>query len=284
MRPSYARPGFVTFKSPAEIDPAFDLQSIFARSYSCSLGKIVVTSSEDPVLLETQKKFANEYRAEIVGADSRLQPNQRVLSTFLAHQKPQELEYWFGFHVHDPIRHRPWVGGIPGHITMPPDAPSRAYVKMEEGLQWSNLPISPGDMALELGSSPGGASLALLNRGMRVVGVDPADMADQVMKHGLFTHLRKQSNQLTSADLAALGDRYWIFSDMNIDPHSALQSILHCHARAAALGGLLTVKLTEEAELADLKSIELKLRATGFEVVSIAQLYFNRAEVCVAFR
>src|SRR4051812_26095588 len=40
LRFAYSRPGFVTFKSEAELSPDFALGSVFARAYGISKGKL----------------------------------------------------------------------------------------------------------------------------------------------------------------------------------------------------------------------------------------------------
>ena len=50
-----------------------------------------------------------------------------------------------------PPRH---PGGLMS-LVLPPQAPSRAWLKMEEVLAWSALPIQPNDVVVEIGSAPG---------------------------------------------------------------------------------------------------------------------------------
>ena len=47
-----------------------------------------------------------------------------------------------------------------------------------------------GDVAIELGAAPGGAAYALLARGLRVYGIDSAEMAPAVRGHAAFTWIR----------------------------------------------------------------------------------------------
>ncbi|MFO0634461.1 MAG: SAM-dependent methyltransferase [Nannocystaceae bacterium] len=57
------------------------------------------------------------------------------------------------------------------------DALTRAWAKLEEALAWSRLPLREGDVVVEIGAAPGGAALALLQRGAEVaIGIDPARM------------------------------------------------------------------------------------------------------------
>ena len=93
-------------------------------------------------------------------------------------------QWWIGYHraVSWPAR---WPGGaIP--VVLPAHAVSRAYAKMEEAIQWSGLPLAAGDECVEIGCAPGGASQALLDRGLFVTGIDPADVDPVVLAHPRF--------------------------------------------------------------------------------------------------
>ena len=68
-----------------------------------------------------------------------------------------------------------WPGGLMP-LVLPPQAISRAWLKMEEALRWAQLPIPQGARWAEIGSAPGGSSQALVERGYYVTGIDPAVM------------------------------------------------------------------------------------------------------------
>ena len=63
--------------------------------------------------------------------------------------------------------------------------------------------------------APGGASQALLDRGMFVTGIDPAEVDPAVVKHPRFRHLRKRGTDVRRHEF--LGVR-WLAADMNIAP------------------------------------------------------------------
>ena len=95
------------------------------------------------------------------------------LSTYAGPLKDEA--FLVGYHTHTSKprsrpRHSPFPGGKMD-IILPPEAPSRAYLKIQEALLWSEAPLKSGDVVVEIGSAPGGASLALLNRGCTVVGI-----------------------------------------------------------------------------------------------------------------
>lgn len=79
-----------------------------------------------------------------------------------------------GWHRHD-ARRRPFPGGMP-RASLPDGAPSRAWLKMEQALVCLGLdePASlRGRCAVELGSAPGGGSLALLGQVRRFSPAEP---------------------------------------------------------------------------------------------------------------
>jgi len=83
-------------------------------------------------------------------------------------------QWWIGYH-----RARSIPSCHPGGmmaLEMPPEAVSRAWLKMEEALRWSQLPI-PGGTYCRDRQCAGRASQALLARGLIVTGIDPAEMA-----------------------------------------------------------------------------------------------------------
>jgi 23S rRNA (cytidine2498-2'-O)-methyltransferase len=79
-----------------------------------------------------------------------------------------------GHHIHSTSSasslmkgHSAWPGGNP-KVLLPSDAPSRAYLKIEEALRWSGVNMKGGDTAVEIGSAPGGACYSLLKRGLYI--------------------------------------------------------------------------------------------------------------------
>ncbi len=88
-------------------------------------------------------------------------------------------EWWIGSH-RAVRRTERWPGGVIP-VRLPAHAVSRAYAKLEEAIQWSDLPLAREDECVEIGCAPGGASQALLDRGLFVTGIDPADVDPAVL-------------------------------------------------------------------------------------------------------
>ncbi len=172
-------------------------------------------------------------------------------------------------------------------LELPPDAVSRAWLKMEEALRWSELPIPAGGNALhparcaEIGSAPGGATQSLLARGCEVLGIDPAEMHPAVLANPRFTHIRRRSVQVRRRDFRKVR---WLMADMNVAPGYTLDAVesIVTHPEVNVRGMLLTLKLFEWRLADELPAWIDRVRSWGFNVVRARQLQHNRQEVCVA--
>lgn len=317
FRFAFSRPGFVTFKLPDGLRLAadFDLQSIFARTFGFSLGKITGDDAQQLVpqvwkLAEQRKPehlhvwqrdwtvpgengfepgptaLANEIGQLLAGANPQASdrplpvnqiasPGQIVLDVVLV----QPNEWWIGFHHASLIQQR-WPGGVP-LIARKTATISRAYLKMLEGLEWSQLPVRRGDGCVEVGSAPGGAAEALLEMGFHVLGVDPAEMDERVLAHPNFVHLRKRAADLKRREFR---DVKWLFADPNIAPGEMLTSIedIVTHREVHVRGMLLTAKLSDWEVAANIGDFVERVRSWGYTHVACRQLAFNRQEVLIA--
>jgi 23S rRNA (cytidine2498-2'-O)-methyltransferase len=210
-------------------------------------------------------------------------PGELVLDVTVVEPGPgtgDDGELWFGAHAHGPA-HPPWPGGNP-RLALPADAPSRAWLKLEEGLRWAGLPVRPGDTAVEIGSAPGGASWALLQRGVKVVGIDPGAMDPRVLKHPCFLHIARPVATVPREELP--DPVHWLLLDMNVAPHVSLFAVdrLASRMRDGLLGLLLTVKLNQWKMAAEIPSWLEHVRVMGMSRVRATQLPSNRQEICIA--
>ena len=194
-----------------------------------------------------------------------------------------------------PLGDEPWLLGLHRHcvgrsphpggrlpLRLPPEAPSRAWLKLEEGLAFGGLPLRSGQVAVEIGAAPGGASWALLQRGLTVVGVDPGAMDPRVLQQPRFTHLQTTLAELRREALPARVD--WLLLDVNLAPQVALHGLrrLVGTLRSTLRGALLTLKLNDWSLAAQVPRWLEQLSAMGFDEVRATQLSSNRQEICVA--
>ena len=316
---SFSRPGFVTFKVPEEFPakslPTLDLKSTFTRSSGISLGSVKTSGQSERIQLTKQivenaeleniahlhlwrrdrsvpgergfepgRDSETDLLAEEIAAVLNLgklqinritQADQRVLDIVII----DDDHWWVGWHQATKTATR-WPGGV-FSIQLPDHIVSRAYRKMEEAIRWSRLPMKPGDTVAEIGSSPGGACQALLKRDLKVIGIDPAEMHEALMKNPNFTHVRKKASEMKRSDFSSVK---WLMSDSNVAPNYTLDGVedIVNNKRTNIRGMLLTLKMIKWELAAELPSYLDRIRGWGYQYVRARQLAFNRQEICVA--
>jgi 23S rRNA (cytidine2498-2'-O)-methyltransferase len=317
FRLSFSRPGFLTYKVPAELSKNVDLQNTFARTYGFGVDRLEAPLLEDRVARlcemaregnfkhihiwqrdlrtvgESFEPFESELTAEVAKA-----VRQQLKATPVEGKRPPRVNatagvgqqvldciivdperWWVGKHSVTATFHA-WPGGVPG-LTRNPDAISRTYYKVLEALHWSRLPVRAGDICAEIGSSPGGAVQALLECEMKVIGIDPAAMDPRVAEHPNFQHLRRRGRDVARKDFA---DVRWLFCDSNAAPQQTLDTLEEIvkHPSVSIRGLLLTLKLVEWTDAQELQSYLSRIRSWGYKYVKPRHLAFNRQEICVA--
>lgn len=318
LRLAFSRPGFVTFRIPEELRLPldFDLRSVFARAGGWSLGRVHAPLAEqgafelwsrvasrtfhhlhvwqregglagnrethpsDTALVEEVAAIIWRNRpcssgTEPLPVNQKAAPGQIVLDCVLV----EPNEWWVGFHsaAAGPSR---WPGGAMA-VAVPPHAVSRAYAKMVEALDWSRLPVARNDRCVEIGSAPGGSSQALLDRGLRVTGVDPAQMDEAILQHANFRHVQKRGGDLKRREY---GGFQWLFVDSNVAPQETLAMVesIVTHQGVDIRGLLLTLKFSDWPAADRLPEFLDRVRTWGYGNVRARQLASNRQEVCVA--
>lgn len=315
LSPSFMRPQLITWKSARLLDASFALDSVFARVSGISLGMFDADDTlarkvaehfsgvtvqlhvfprvapEDGVPDEVWRQVDAKRKALVdaleaagvkVSGTSRPKEGQFVIDVILGEPGEKAL---LGAHVHDPGRHA--IAGALPRIALPDDAPSRAYLKMEQALIWAGLDgpkALPGKTALELGCAPGGATLALLRRGMNVVGVDTADLDPRVVaegekRPGSLRHLRVAASGLFKEELPR--PVHVLVSDMNIAPPIMLRTVERVQSRVRARVLILTLKLNDRRIEQQIPRFMKQIEMFGPFPVRATQLAANRAEFCV---
>jgi 23S rRNA (cytidine2498-2'-O)-methyltransferase len=187
-------------------------------------------------------------------------------------------EWWIGHHLAVTLAER-WPGGaIP--VALPEHAVSRAYAKLEEAVAWSGLPLAAVDECVEIGCAPGGASQALLDRGLFVTGIDPAEVDATVVAHPRFRHLRKRGHEVPRKEFVGVR---WLVADMNIAPDAALDEIqsIVTHPQLALRGLIITLKLADWSVAERLPELATRVRGWGYRDVRMRQLVSGGQEVCL---
>ncbi|MEL7495961.1 MAG: SAM-dependent methyltransferase [Planctomycetota bacterium] len=318
LKLSFSRPGFITFKvEPGMLPVKFNLKSTLARTYGWSLGRLE-NSDANPMVAELlhQPTLLQADRIHVYQRDSMLpgkngfEPGVNALASTVAEKIETALpesdsppmvnrvarvdqtvfdvvliepnQWWFGFHVANTTAGR-WVGGAPQFETTQ-EVFSRAYFKLKEALLWSGLHIQPGDICVELGSSPGGACQLMLELGATVIGIDPAEMEQEILDHENFTHIRRRVNEVKHRDFKPVK---WLIADLNTDPQFTIDTVREIlnYEQVNIKGLVLTMKLSDLNLTKKVPTMISDVKGLGFKIVKTRQLAFNRREFClVAFR
>lgn len=183
--------------------------------------------SEHPDLIAERVERINTLRNELLALNpalfhSEVEPlNGDLVLDVIVGEKDEK--HFVGSHIHDDSRR----SGFPNNqlpISMPLEAPSRAYMKIEEGVSAFRIPLASGDVAVEIGSAPGGCVYSLLQRGLKVWGVDPCPSdrthAPILFKSSAFTEVRCKLHELKTAQIPQTCN--WVLCDANIDASEAI--------------------------------------------------------------
>jgi 23S rRNA (cytidine2498-2'-O)-methyltransferase len=315
LRFAFSRPGYLTFKSIQSqgFTPDFHFQTVFARAYGVSLGQFK-TESLDPVgeavekirsLSKTGKlrlhvwerdfhapneepeayvrgalscPLEKKIRSQIKGIweeSVEAQEGDLVFDVVVLDQD----QYGLGIHWHSAL-HSSLPGGY-FQMVLPKEAPSRAFLKLEEVIHWSQAPIRSGDLAIEIGSAPGGASYSLLKRGISVVGIDPAAMDPRVLQHPEFRHIQRPVGTVLREELPE--SIQWLLLDMNVEPRISMFAVDRLASRMidSLLGVFLTVKLNQWKFAREIPDMVAHVKAMGMTKVKVAQLSHHRQEIAI---
>jgi 23S rRNA (cytidine2498-2'-O)-methyltransferase len=319
LRFAFSRPGLTTFKvTRARADDP--VACSFARAHGRSLGRAtsveeVLALAASPSLPQTSSftyarlhvferdpdRPADERAVAVAGTRAvaldvelraaapgrffdaiEAQAGDIVLDVVVAAAEEPEDGIFVGWHRHDASR-GPFPGGVP-HVAIPAAAPSRAWAKIEEAIRWSGLIPRAGEHAVELGSAPGGASLALLERGLYVHGVDPGVMDPRVLMYtgasgNRFTHHALPAAEVASKDLPR--SYAWLACDVNLAPMIALKYVERFVALAhgGLRGAFITLKLNDDGVFEALPRLGVRIAKLGAARIRYTQLPSHRREI-----
>lgn len=191
-----------------------------------------------------------------------------------------EPDQWLiGTHTATEIQHC-WPGGV-YPVVAPDQMVSRAYLKIAEAVAWSQLPMQPGDRVVEIGSAPGGSCQRLLDVGLEVTGVDPAEMDELLLNHPRFEHWRTKAAGMKRKMYSKFK---WLTADANVAPNYTLEVVedIVNYPTSRFQGLLLTIKLSSYELIDQVDAAVEQIRGWGFSRVKVRQLASNRRECCIA--
>ncbi|QDT57988.1 putative 23S rRNA ribose 2'-O-ribose methyltransferase [Stieleria bergensis] len=226
----------------------------------------------DEMHKQLKEKWVKSYSPNLTAT-----AGQRILDVVLI-----DPSHWFvGWHEASDC-HSCWPGGVQP-IEPPQEPVSRAYYKAAESIAWSEFPMQPGDTVVEIGSAPGGACGYLLELGMNVIGIDPAEMDEQIMDHPNFKHLRARAGDLPRHEYSSAK---WLLTDSNVKPDKTLTTIhnIVTHRQCKLEGLLLTLKLGDYEVARKIPQWINQVMQWKPKSITLRQLARNRCEVCMAIR
>ncbi|MEK3881323.1 SAM-dependent methyltransferase [Paenibacillus sp. PL2-23] len=157
---------------------------------------------------------------------------------------------------------------------------SRAKFKLLEAERTFGLQYSDYRSAVDIGAAPGGWTSLLLERGLRVTAIDPADMHPSLLSHPLLTHLKQNASDaklpLQGFDLLVC-DMSWspmLMSRLVLDLKESLKE---------GADAIVTVKLMHRKPLQTIREVMERL-STAFHVRKAKQLFHNREEITLHLR
>lgn len=175
------------------------------------------------------------------------------------------------------------IGGFQS-MDIPSEAPSRAYLKIIQGAKVAGIDFKSGQNAIEIGSSPGGATYALLSKGLNVIGVDPGKMDSICLENKNFQHHGVSIQDFKVDKINQPID--WFLVDMNLAPEATIRE---CEKILAAIkttmkGGFITLKMTKQSLVSKLPFYRKLLERLGFDVILTTQLPSHKQEFLMYVR
>ena len=277
LRFAYSTEGFLTFK---EIRPlGKTLRPIFCRHF----GSFLMRGTQEEVekrALELNERGADLFYSKDgeIFKKNKINFGDDVLEIIKVTVKGKDQFYLGEFK--SSLLTAPEAGGFSSH-QLPEQAPSRAYLKVLDGIDYVGANLKSGDHALEIGSSPGGATYALLEKGLTVEGIDPALMHEECLKNPHFIHHHSSIQDFKIYDLK--NHVQWLFVDMNLPPEGALREIEKIveKIRPTLKGAFITLKMTKFELVSRVPMYLSFVNNMGLKVVMATQLPSHKQEFLI---
>lgn len=277
LRFAYSTTGFLTFK---EIRPlGKTLRPVFCRHFGSFIMRGSLEEAEARAL-EINGRGADLFYSKDgeIFKNNKIKFGDHALEIIKVSANGKD-QYYLG-EFKSSLLTAPWPGGFSPNL-LPEAAPSRAYLKVLDGIDYVGAKIEAGEHALEIGSSPGGATYALLEKGLSVEGVDPALMDEVCLNHPKFFH---HHTSIQDFKVYALKDHVqWLFVDMNLPPEGTLREIEKVveKVRPTLKGAFITLKMTKFELVSRVPMYLTFVNKMGLKVVMATQLPSHKQEFLI---
>ena len=177
-----------------------------------------------------------------------------------------------------------WPGGA-RHFAQTSEQVSRAEFKLLEALEYFDISLDAGERVLDLGAAPGGWTRLLLDAGMEVVAVDPANLDPRLKGRKSLEHYRGYAEDYIEEAIRNRETFDVIVNDMRMDAREAARGLAYASRFLTKDGFIISVfKLPHTTPtinpLFTLKDA-LSIMGKAYGVVQAHQLFHNRQEVTV---
>jgi 23S rRNA (cytidine2498-2'-O)-methyltransferase len=159
------------------------------------------------------------------------------------------------------------------------EAPSRAAMKLEEALDQLGHEPGRGEVCADLGAAPGGWTQRLVERGAKVIAVDPANLRSELAHHPKVHHVKESAFAFEPEEPVD-----WLFCDMAWRPLEVAQLLAKWARRGWATHLVANIKLPMNDKNPILWRVRQTLEEAGWQKLRMRQLYHDRDEVTVTAR
>jgi 23S rRNA (cytidine2498-2'-O)-methyltransferase len=152
---------------------------------------------------------------------------------------------------------------------------SRAKFKLLEAERAFGFHYEQFRRALDIGAAPGGWTSLLLERGLRVTAVDPAELHPSIVDHPALTYLKRNASEIKLKP----GSFDLFVCDMSWSPMLMSRLVLDLEAALAEEAtAIITIKLMHRKPMQTIREVIAKLESV-FELKKAKQLFHNREEI-----
>jgi 23S rRNA (cytidine2498-2'-O)-methyltransferase len=174
-----------------------------------------------------------------------------------------------------------WNGGMP-HFSHDQNALiSRAECKLLEALDAFSLSLDSFKTGLDLGAAPGGWSHVLLQHGITVTAVDPAQLAPRLEQEPELTHFKGTTQEYIRKYPKGKTDVLLNDMKMDVDKSVAITKEFSGYLNPGGIG-IITFKLPQRFHYTQIKNGLISL-SERFQILTARQLFHNRSEITVLF-
>jgi 23S rRNA (cytidine2498-2'-O)-methyltransferase len=153
-------------------------------------------------------------------------------------------------------------------------APSRAFAKLVEAELRLGRRIQAGETCVDLGAAPGSWTYVAVQRGARVLAVDPSPLREDLMRHG-----QVQFHAGDAFRFAPPRPVDWLLCDVIAAPERTAALLLEWLRRAWCRRFVVTLKLKDATGADALEKLKRELPPLTRELF-LTRLCANKKEVC----